>query len=170
MPNQTMKTGMSPNSGSVRSICSSGSMAFSPIRLRPAVTARISAAAAPNAKPSATRCSEIAIPPCSVPKAGEFVVTSETAVDHTVLGGGSFCALTTPVLLMSCQISSTSSGLISRSQPRRARLDPMAGGGLAAGRAAGATLTATARGRSPAATACSVAGTLKPPGTRVTSN
>ena len=60
MPNQTMKTGMSPNSGSVRSICMSGSTAFSPIRLRPAMNASSRPMVAPKAKPMATRSSETA--------------------------------------------------------------------------------------------------------------
>ncbi len=58
MPNQTMKTGISPNSGRVRSICISGSTARSPGLLSPAVTARTMAAAAPQAKPVATRSRE----------------------------------------------------------------------------------------------------------------
>ena len=67
MPNQTMNTGMSPNSGSVRSICMSGSTAFSPIRLSPAMMASSSAMPAPTAKPMATRSSDTSIAPCSVP-------------------------------------------------------------------------------------------------------
>ena len=67
MPNQTMNTGISPNSGSVRSICSSGSTAFSPSLLRPAITARTRPTEPPSAKPMATRSSDTTIAPCSVP-------------------------------------------------------------------------------------------------------
>ena len=67
MPNHTMNTGISPNSGKVRSICSSGSTAFSPTRLSPATRASAIAATAPTAKPTAIRCSETSIAPCSVP-------------------------------------------------------------------------------------------------------
>ena len=59
MPNQTMNTGIRPNSGSVRSICMSGSTAFSPRRLSPALTASTIATMAPQANPTATRSSEI---------------------------------------------------------------------------------------------------------------
>ena len=67
IPNQTMNTGISPNSGSVRSACMIGSTAFSPNRLSPAAIARITAQPPPIAKPIATRSSEMAIAPCSVP-------------------------------------------------------------------------------------------------------
>ena len=63
MPNQTMKTGMRPNNGSVRSICMRGSTACSPILLRPAVIASTRAMVAPNAKPMATRSSDTSIAP-----------------------------------------------------------------------------------------------------------
>ena len=110
MPNQTMNTGMSPNSGSVRSICMRGSTAFSPIRLSPAMSASSRPMVPPTAKPTATRSSETASAPWSVPYAGESVVTSVTTVDQTWVGGGSFCAETRPSSLISCQTSSTASG------------------------------------------------------------
>jgi hypothetical protein len=67
IPNQTMNTGISPNSGTVRSICMSGSTAFSPSRLSPATTASKIPAVPPSANPIAIRCSDTSIPPCSVP-------------------------------------------------------------------------------------------------------
>jgi hypothetical protein len=67
IPNQTMNTGIRPNSGRVRRICSNGSTAFSPSRLSPATRASATAATAPNAKPTAIRCSDTSIAPCSVP-------------------------------------------------------------------------------------------------------
>ena len=67
MPNQRMNTGMRPNSGSVRSICISGSTEFSPSRLSPATSARLAQAAAPRAKPIATRSRDTSIADCSVP-------------------------------------------------------------------------------------------------------
>ena len=67
MPNQTMNTGIRPNSGSMRRICSSGSTAFSPSRLSPATRASAIAVTAPNVKPIAIRCSDTSMAPCSVP-------------------------------------------------------------------------------------------------------
>src|ERR1017187_4140369 len=67
MPNQTMNTGIKPNSGSVRTICMSGSTEFSPRRLSPATMARIRPAPPPRVKPIATRLSETSIASCSVP-------------------------------------------------------------------------------------------------------
>jgi hypothetical protein len=45
----------------------SGSMAFSPSRLSPAIRASTTVAVPPTAKPIAIRSSETSIAPCSVP-------------------------------------------------------------------------------------------------------
>ena len=67
IPNQTMNTGISPNSGSVRSICIGGSAAYSPNWLSPVTSASRMPAVAPTPKPIATRSSETSIASCSVP-------------------------------------------------------------------------------------------------------
>ena len=101
------------------------------------------------------------------------MVTSETAVDQIWVGGGSFCAETSPAMLISCHSSSSAIGLIRRSQPRLERL------GEAGARAAAAAVTGTAAGagavaraeaaaaclgvRSPVRVAGLDAGTLNPP-------
>jgi len=117
IPNQTMNTGIRPNSGKVRRICSSGSTAFSPSRLSPATRTSVIAATAPNAKPIAIRCSETQHRALQRAVAGELVVTRLTAVRHTVTGGGSFCAGTSPAVPTSCQSSTTATGVTSRYQP-----------------------------------------------------
>ncbi|HUD36560.1 MAG TPA: hypothetical protein VMR14_06670 [Streptosporangiaceae bacterium] len=46
-------------------------------------------------------------------------VTSETAVDQTSVGGGSFCAEIRPDSLINCHAAKTATGLIRRSRPWR---------------------------------------------------
>ena len=121
MPNQTMNTGIRPNSGSVRSICISGSTEFSPSLLSPETTPSTSPAAPPTAKPIATRSSDTSMAPCSVPYAALLVVIRVTAVWKTVLGGGSFCWEISPDMLTSCQPTRTTSGLMTRNQVRLRR-------------------------------------------------
>ena len=115
MPIQTMNSGISPKWGSVRSICIGGSTASSPMRLRPATTARATPIAAPTAKPSPTRWTETSVAAPSVPSA-----TRSRAVARICSGAAIFCSGITPAELSSCQTTRITAGLTQRrSQPRR---------------------------------------------------
>ena len=97
MPNQTMNTGMSPNSGSVREHLHERVDGVLADPAEPGGRRRAAGRCVPpTAKPIATRSSETASAPWSVPYAGESVVTSVTTVDQICVGGGSFCAETRP--------------------------------------------------------------------------
>ena len=142
MPNQTMNTGISPNSGSVRSICISGSTAFSPIRLRPAMIASISATAGADREADGD------------PLQRDEHRALQRAVRRRVRGHQrdrgrpdlrgrrQLLRRDEPGSLISCQAASTSTGLIrrSRADPRRRRAGRRPGRSCAGSRAGGAAV------------------------------
>ena len=67
MPNQTMNSGSRPSSGIDRGALSTGSKAYSPIRLRPLATASSTAIATPTQSPMPHRSAETSSDAWSVP-------------------------------------------------------------------------------------------------------
>ena len=67
MPNQTMNSGISPSSGTLRSACRMGSATASPARLSPLTTASSTPMAMPSVKPIAQRSKDASSDACSVP-------------------------------------------------------------------------------------------------------
>ena len=67
MPNQTMNSGISPSSGTLRSACRIGSAIASPMRLSPVTMASSTPTVTPIAKPTAQRSQDTSSDSCSVP-------------------------------------------------------------------------------------------------------
>jgi hypothetical protein len=117
MPTQMISNGTRARCGSIRAICTGGSMASSPIRTSPAIAPRIRARTPPMASPAAARVSESTRCEPRVPSA-----LSRQPVLSTVLGAGSFCSGSTPERDSASQISRIAAGLTIRCQRNRRRV------------------------------------------------